>query len=156
MVFTVALVASSVPRETAPDSARVAKSPAQIAQRATRRIQATNAHRNPCAACDKSCEVTPGILAYAKPMPTVCPVAIPALPAARPAARADARMGCWRYTCVRPRSRWTLASALLISAAVHSGLLFGLGHMRKKPVVRRDVPTIQLAITMPLLKELEE
>jgi protein TonB len=63
--------------------------------------------------------------------------------------------GAWRYSAVR-RSRPLVVTAALASAGIHAGLLFGLGHAAKKPAFKSAVPTIQLTITMPQLKELDE
>src|SRR5258706_10493005 len=63
--------------------------------------------------------------------------------------------GSWRYRSVA-MSRSRFAIAMLVSAGVHVGVLFGLGHQRKAVhrVKEEAVPTI--AITIPQLKELED
>src|SRR4051812_4359419 len=63
--------------------------------------------------------------------------------------------GSWRYRSAA-RSRPRLFSAMAISAAVHVAIFFGFGH---KPVVVpkvKETNLIQLTITMPELKELED
>lgn len=65
-----------------------------------------------------------------------------------------APVGAWRYPSAR-RSRGLVIFSAAVSATFHLGLLFGVPK-RKPPVVKAPVSTIQLAIAMPLLKELEE
>jgi TonB family protein len=89
------------------------------------------------------------------PFPTTHPFG-PAAPTPPRAQRTPALpLGAWYYPRT-PRSRLVLATAGLLSLGIHVGLLFGLGHAKKKPAPPSAVPTIQLAFTMPPLKELEE
>jgi protein TonB len=93
-------------------------------------------------------------------MPTSPPLPVPAAGVAPP--RSSVRppskpvpLGGWQYACTR-RSKPLLTAAILASVGIHVGVLFGIRHAAKKPAPPAAVPTLQLAITMPLLKELEE
>ena len=97
-------------------------------------------------------------------MPSVCPLPLvavgnsaPAAPSARAAAgfHPGAASGAWRYAAPRP-PRTLLAAAVLISAGLHAAAILGF-HRRaapKRAAVAEDL--IQLTLTLPELKDLEE
>lgn len=81
----------------------------------------------------------------------------PLRPAAPPAAsvvRTVANPGSWRYPNDRSRKLGILAA--ILSASMHAVVFFGFGKPKPKPAPAQAAPVIELAITMPQLKELEE
>lgn len=67
----------------------------------------------------------------------------------------DPREGSWRYES-RRRARGPFITAMLVSAAFHAGIFFGIRHQetKHKAPVKDDTPVI--ALTIPDLKDLEE
>jgi len=65
-----------------------------------------------------------------------------------------AATGTWRYHSPQ-RSRIRIASALLISAGLHAGVIFGIRSYRDPAPPAPAAPTIELAIVIPKLEELE-
>lgn len=63
--------------------------------------------------------------------------------------------GSWRYFC-RHRSYTLLALSALISAGLHCGLIFGVPKAKPQPVPKAEEHVIQLSMTPPNLKDLEE
>lgn len=59
------------------------------------------------------------------------------------------------YNC-GPRSRKATLIAVTVSAGLHVGLLFGFGPAKEKVAPPEEKPLIELTLTMPDLKELEE
>lgn len=92
-------------------------------------------------------------------MTTHLPTVITPTEMARPPALAPSPgtrfPGSWRYDCPR-RSRRTLALAILISAALHAGLLVTGGRARKKPAPAPVDTVLAVALVMPEVEELEE
>jgi periplasmic protein TonB len=102
--------------------------------------------------CDAVCREY--ALVMMSDLPGSATPAIPGVAAAGVAMPVNA-MGSWRYHTGGGR-RWQLVTALVVSFAVHFGLLFGFGRTKPPPRkhVRDDTPTI--SITMPNLKDLDE
>ena len=63
--------------------------------------------------------------------------------------------GYWRYACPH-RSRVSLVLAILVSVAVHAGILFGLSGRKKETARPKDPNLIALTFTIPQLKDLED
>lgn len=63
--------------------------------------------------------------------------------------------GAWRYH-TRTRSRLVIVCATLISAGLHLGVLFGVGHAKKKPAASSADYTIPINLDFQELKDLEE
>jgi periplasmic protein TonB len=102
--------------------------------------------------CDPGCREYP--LVMMSDLPGSATPGMPGVTAAD-GARPVTAMGSWRYHTGGGR-RWGVVTALVVSFAVHFGLLFGFGHAKPPPRkhVRDDTPTI--SITMPNLKDLED
>lgn len=63
--------------------------------------------------------------------------------------------GSCRYPGAR-RSRKVLVAAALFSAGCHAGIFFGFGPVKKKPAPAAPREVLELALTMPDVKDLEE
>jgi protein TonB len=94
-------------------------------------------------------------------MPTDCPLPLVSAASHEPAeitirpTRAEPSPGAWRYYPERT-PRTLLAAAVLLSAGLHAGLILGLSPKPKPKRTTVDDNLIQLTITIPNLKDLEE
>lgn len=78
-----------------------------------------------------------------------------ATPRIVPSTPPPATAGSWRYRA-SDGSRKSLIFAIIVSAGLHAGFIFGFGGAPKKVPPPQEAPLLALSLVMPELKELEE